>query len=59
MRPRVRLIFKPRQSRNMSADRGRPEAAGQRPERREQLLTDVGRLQVVVAIKVEEIAAGG
>jgi hypothetical protein len=34
--PRVRLIFNPRQPRNMSADRGRPEAAGQRPERREQ-----------------------
>jgi len=39
--PRVRLIFNPRQSGNMSADRGRPEATGQRPECCEQPIPDM------------------
>jgi hypothetical protein len=41
-----RLVFQPERSRNMSAECGESEATGRRSERREQPLTDVGRLLV-------------
>jgi len=56
--PHVRLLFRSRQSRNMSADRGRPEAAGQRPERREQPITDMGYESSAAAAGQADGAAG-